>query len=419
MSAYLVIGSGEAGLQAALTLRELGSADDRVVLVGEEPWLPYQRPPLSKGFLAGETSVEELVLRERGHLAESGIELRLGVRVEKLDLGAQPSADRVRALLADGGVLDVDGVVLATGARPRTLSLPGAEVGPAGGVHLLRGIDDATALKSALAGARDVVVIGGGFVGLEVAATARKNGSAVTVLEAAAQILARVVSEPISAHIRAYHESLGTVVRTGSQVLGLRLDNGRVRGVEAAGAEVIPADVVLVGVGSEPRQELAAELDLADARGVATDAFGATVHPRVVAAGDCALQPHPHRDGERMRIESVNNAVEQGQRAAYALLGRTPKERGVPWFWSNQGDLKLQIAGISDGHDRTVVRRAGGTPGTGRLSVLYYRGDRLIAGDMIDNPRDFMAVRRALDAGRTIAPEAAADPEVALKGLVQ
>jgi len=231
-------------------------------------------------------------------------------------------------------------------------------------------------------------------------------------------VLGRVVSEPVSEHVRAYHESLGTTVHTGCQVTGLRVDGGRVRAV-AAGDRVVPADLVLVGIGADPRLDLVAELGLAAGRGVETGADGATAHPRLVAAGDCAFQPHPHRAGERMCIESVNNAVEQGQAAACALLGREPKKRGVPWFWSNQGELKLQIAGISDGHDRIVVRRGNGAAGTGRISVLYYRAGRLIAGDTVDNPRDFMAVKKALAQGRTIPPDAAAEPDVALKTLIE
>jgi 3-phenylpropionate/trans-cinnamate dioxygenase ferredoxin reductase subunit len=401
-----VVGAGQAGLQLALSLRSLGY-DGRVVLIGAEPELPYQRPPLSKGFLSGTVRVEELELRDASYLAEQGIELALGRSV--VVASVDDAGGELR--LDDGTTVAFDGLALATGATARRLPLPGADLP---GVLGLRSVADGERLRAGLADASDVVVVGGGFVGLEVAATARAQGKQVTVVEAADRVLARVAAAPFSAHVRAWHEAQGTTVLTGRTVAALA-GSGRVDGVVLGDGRLLPADVVVAGVGATPVTDLASGLGLRVEHGIVTDPSGRTSHPRVVAAGDCTVQPHPHEPGQLLGVESVNNAVEQATAAAAVLLGRAPGPRGVPWFWSNQGQLKLQLAGISDGHDAHVVR---GDGEDGRLSVLYYRAGRLVAADVAGNPRDFNAVKDALARGCTIDPDAAVDASVPLKTLI-
>ncbi|MFJ9392979.1 NAD(P)/FAD-dependent oxidoreductase [Nocardioides sp. NPDC101246] len=402
-----IIGAGQAGLQLALSLRTLGYGG-RVVLLGDEPGLPYQRPPLSKGFLAGQETLEDLELRDPSIFEEERIELIAGKRVDAVKVGDE----RGELTLDDGATLAFDTLALATGSTARRLPIPGADLD---GVLTLRDVADAERLCAELEAARDVVVIGGGFIGLEIAATARAQGKTVTVIEAAARILARVVAEPVSAHVSDWHRAQGTTVLINAGVTELT-GTDRVTGVVLADGTSIDADVVVTGVGAAPSVALAQSLDLPVERGIVTDESGRTSHPRVFAVGDCTVQPHPTVPGRLIGIESVNNAVEQATAAASAILGHEPAPRGVPWFWSNQGELKLQMAGISDGHDHHVVR---GDGSDGRLSVLYYRGDRLIAADVVNNPRDFNAVRNALAKGATIDPEAATDVEVALKSLVR
>ncbi|MBB3084666.1 NAD(P)/FAD-dependent oxidoreductase [Geodermatophilus sabuli] len=403
-----VVGAGQAGLQLATTLRTLGY-DGRIVLVGAEPGLPYQRPPLSKGFLAGTVPHEELELRDPSLLAEQRIELHAGRRV----VGAV--LDRAGGLLRldDGSELAFDRLGLATGATARRLPVPGADLP---GMLTLRSVADAEQLRAGLADAADIIVVGGGFVGLEVAATARAQGRRVTVVEAADRLLARVVAAPFSAHVRTWHEARGTTVLTGAAVAGLT-GTDRVTGVTLGDGRTLPADLVVAGVGASPVTSLAEELGLDVERGIVTDVAGRTSHPRVVAVGDCTVQPHPHAPDRLLGIESVNNAVEQATAAAAVLLGHEPAPRGVPWFWSNQGDLRLQLVGISDGYDELVVRR-GGSAGEGRLTVLYYRWGRLIAADVAGNPRDFTAIRSALAEGRTLDPILAQDTDVPLRTLL-
>ncbi|WP_340538830.1 NAD(P)/FAD-dependent oxidoreductase [Nocardioides sp. GXZ039] len=400
-----IVGAGQAGVQLATSLRSLGH-DGPVVLIGAEPGLPYQRPPLSKGFLAGTTPAEELDLRERSYLDGVGIDLRAGRTVVEATLGDEGGTLR----LDDGSEVAFDALALATGATSRTLPVPGGDLP---GVLGLRTVADAEALRAGLAGATDVVVVGGGFIGLEVAATARAQGRRVTVVEAADRLLARVVSEPFSAHVRAWHEAQGTTILTGAAVSGLTGGPDGVTGVTLADGTTLPADVVVTGIGAVPACDLARALGLSVERGIVADEHGRTSHPRVVAIGDCAVQPHPHEPDRLLGVESVNNAVEQATAAASVLLGQEPAPRGVPWFWSNQGELKLQLAGISDGHDERVVRGGGE-----RLTVLYYRRGRLIAADVADNPRDFNAVKSALAKGATIDPRAAIDSEVPLRSLI-
>jgi 3-phenylpropionate/trans-cinnamate dioxygenase ferredoxin reductase subunit len=419
---HLIVGAGEAGLKTAETLRSLGHTG-RIVLVGDEPHLPYQRPPLSKAYLMGTVGAEDLELRAPDFLAEERIELLTGVRVTALDLGD----DCGEAMLSDGTTIAFAGLCLATGSRARALPVPGAELA---GVLALRTLGDADALRPALDAATNVVVVGGGFVGLEVAAAARSLGRSVTVVEATERLLGRVVAPPVSDHFLAYHRSTGVDVLLDTTVTSLAGDGARVSGVVVAEGRhhgplefvvadhdrVLPADLVVVGIGAVPDVDLARSAGLECRRGVVVNDRARTSHPQVVAAGDCTEQPHWNLPDDLLCLESVNNAVEQGHVAAHTLLGLDPPHRGVPWFWSDQGARKLQIAGVSDGHDTHVIR--GDVDGE-RLTVLYYRDGRLVAADAVNHPRDYMAARKVLDRGDTIDPVRAADPGIPLKELVQ
>lgn len=407
-SGILVVGGGEAGLALATQLRTLGYRE-AVTIVGAETYLPYQRPPLSKGFLKGTEDEESLQLRAAEFFAERDIEVRIGRRVRDLGLGTNGGGGV--ATLDDGSLISYGGLALATGATARPL--PGVPPGLRG-VHTLRGMGDAIALREALDGSPEVVVIGGGFIGLEVAATARSRGASVTVVETMNRLLKRLCAPPLSEHCLGFHRDAGIEVVLDTSVAGLQASDGAVTGVELGDGRILPASLVIVGIGAIPDIALAQSAGLHCQRGVVVDAAGRTSRPGVVAMGDCTVQQHPHREGTLLGIESVHNAVEQGKAAACTLLGLDPPDPVTPWFWSDQGDLKIQMVGISDGYDDHVVRRVGD-----RLTVLYYQQGRLIAGEVANNPRDFMVVRRALDKGHGIDRARAMDASIPLKELIQ
>jgi 3-phenylpropionate/trans-cinnamate dioxygenase ferredoxin reductase subunit len=303
-------------------------------------------------------------------------------------------------------------LALTVGAAPRRLQVPGADLT---GVCYLRDRDDAVDLKIRLAAAERVVVIGGGFIGLEAAAAARALGKTVTVVEAADRLIGRAVAPSVSEFYRGAHERRGTRVLLSAGVSAIEGRAGRVQAVLLADGTRLPADLVMVGIGVVPRTELAEQLGIACDRGILVDEFARTSSPHVVAAGDCTVQPHPLTGEGLVRLESVQNAVAQATTAAATLLGRPPQAPAVPWFWSHQGDLKLQIAGLGAGYDGTVLR---GDPATERFSVLYYRQGRLIAIDAVNSPADYMVVRKVLTQGTSIPPELVADPATPLKDLV-
>ncbi|MEF9411842.1 FAD-dependent oxidoreductase [Rhodococcus sp. IITD102] len=402
----LIVGGGEAGLSIAVTLRDLGY-EGELCIVGAEPVPPYQRPPLSKEFLYAHGEPVTAELRAPEFLTDHRIDLILDRTVDAATVNDSGGL----AVLDDGTEIAFDRLALATGSEPRRLGVPGADLP---GVVSLRTLADATHLRTELEHARRVVIVGGGFIGLEVAATARKRGLDVTVVETTDRLMARAVAEPISTFVLDHHAAEGIRFLLGTEVTGFAARNGRIGAVQLANGESLPADLVLVGVGAVPATGLAEKLGLVRERGIVVDAHARTSHRAVVAAGDCTVQPHPNGLDRLIAIESVNNAVEQGRAAAHTLLDRTPPPRGVPWFWSNQGALKLQIAGISDGYDDIVVRR----DGVERLTVLYYRSGNLVAADTVDNPRDHLAVKRCLADGKTIDPVNATNPGVALKSLI-
>lgn len=404
----LIIGNGEAGVRVATTLRELG--DERsIVLVGDEPYLPYQRPPLSKAFLDGTADHDDLALRTPEFFDEIEVTVRTGQRVSHIEVGRSGAG---LAAAESGEVIAFDRLVLATGARARPLPFDGANLD---GVCMLRNLGDAVSLRERLGDARQVVVLGAGYIGLEAAAVTSARGLHTTVVEREQRLLSRVSAEALSEFLLARHQEWGVEFMLGTEIRGISGTNGRVQGVRLADGTELPADLVVAGIGALPETELAGKLGLEVRHGIVVDAACRTSHPGVIAAGDCTVAPHPHLPGELFGVESVQNANDQAKAAAATIAGAELPKPPVPWFWSDQRDLKLQIAGISHGHDRYVVR---GHPGDHGVTVLYYRDGALIAAESVNRPKDFMAVKRALDAERTIDPVRASEPGVALKELI-
>ncbi|MCG2621357.1 FAD-dependent oxidoreductase [Arthrobacter sp. I2-34] len=408
-SGTLIVGACQAGVQLAASLRELGDCSP-ITLVGAEPHAPYQRPPLSKDLHGGTVDAAALAFRTADWYGRQDIDLVTGeqiVRLERNDDGGV-------AVSAGGRRFRFARLALATGAAVRRLQLEGTELD---GVHYLRDAAEADRLAAGLAAARKVAVVGGGFIGLEVAAGARAAGKQVTVLEAAPRLVGRAVAEQTSEYFRAAHLRRGTEVVLQAKISRLTGSGGKVTGVELGDGTHVAADVVLIGVGVLPRTELAGQLGLAVDNGIVVDEFGLCSDGMTVAAGDCANLPNPYvrGDGGRLRLESVPHAIEHARTAAAALLGRRAPYRMMPWFWSDQADIKLQIAGLSAGYDQTVLR---GDPDADKFSLLYYRAGRIIAADCINSPADFMAVKTALAKDRDIPADAAADPGVRLRQLI-
>jgi 3-phenylpropionate/trans-cinnamate dioxygenase ferredoxin reductase subunit len=378
MSTVLVVGSGQAGFQAAASLRDKGF-DGRVILVGDEPGVPYQRPPLSKAYLVGTAGADKLHLRPETFFQNSEIELVSG-RVEAID------RENAQAVLDDGTTIGYDHLVLATGSQNRRLSVPGAELA---GVLTLRTRVDADQLRTALEAAENVVVIGGGFIGLEFAAHA---GRPVTVVEAQDRLMARVVTPEISAHFARLHEAAGTILRLGQGVTALHGSDGKVESVELTDGTRLPADLVVVGVGVIPDTALAEAAGLAVENGVVVDDQLRTTDPAVSAIGDCANFPSVHARGAT-RLESVQNAVDQARFVAARIAGEGVPYNPVPWFWTDQLGVKLQIAGIGTGHDKTVLF---GDPAAGKFSILSFMDNVLIAVESVSRPGDHISARRLL-----------------------
>ncbi|MCW3845420.1 FAD-dependent oxidoreductase, partial [Micromonospora yasonensis] len=407
----LVVGGSQAGLQVASSLRDHGYGGP-VTLVGAEAQPPYQRPPLSKAFLAGTADVTALHLRTPAFYAEQRIDVVTGERVTQVHLSAAGPRGSGIALTDRGRTLAFDQLALTVGARPRRLDLPGADLD---GVCYLRVIDDASRLRAHLTSARDVVVIGGGFIGLEAAAVAGSAGRNVTIVEAADRLISRAVAPVISEFYRQAHTRRGARIRLGAGVAEICGTNGKVTGVRLTDGSLLPADLVVVGVGVVPRTELAVQLGLRCEGGIVVDEFARTSEPSVVAAGDCTVLPNPLTGEGLVRLESMPNAVAQARVAAATLAGKPQPYTDVPWFWSDQYDLKLQIAGVPDGYDSFVVR---GDPDRERFSVLYYRRGNLLAVNAVNLAPDYLAARRALASGTPLPADRAAASDVPLKELL-
>lgn len=403
----VIVGAGQAGTMTAEALRA-GGFEGSITLLGNEPYGPYHRPPLSKAWLAGEMEEAQLMLRAPQMLANKKITLRTGVKVERIDRAAK------QVHLAGGEVLAYTGLVLATGAAPRSLPLPGMQ---ARNVLPLRGRDDASCLAARMAQCQEkgegVVVIGGGFIGLEVAATARKKGLAVTVLEAAPRLLGRVLSQGLSDWYAQLHRSHGVELLLDARIEAVETQDGAAMAVVLQGGQRIPCGLVVLGVGVNANDAIAQQAGLECDRGVVVDACGRTADPLIVAAGDCTARRLD--DGSLLRLESVQNATEQAKIAAAALLGQPRPFTAVPWFWSDQYDKKLQMAGLSQGADAWAVR--GNMASGGSFSVYHYRQGRLIAVDSVNAAKDHMLARKLLQAGITPTAEQVADAAFDLNTL--
>jgi 3-phenylpropionate/trans-cinnamate dioxygenase ferredoxin reductase subunit len=397
-----IIGAGQAGLQVAVSLREL-HYEGRVVLIGDEPHIPYSRPPLSKAYLLGETG--DVALRPHGYFAQHRIELITGKRAVAID--------RMRRMVAleDESVIEYDHLVLATGARNRPLPVPGAELA---NVFLLRTLDEANALRERMTAASNIVVIGAGFIGLEFAATATKLGASVTALDVADRPMARALSKTMSALFTREHEKTGVRLMFNTQVMRL-LGEQRVTAVETVDGQVLPADLVVIGIGVIPNVELAATCNLTIENGVVVDEFLQTGDPHISAIGDVAAHPSRHSNGARVRLESVQNACDQARSVASRIMGQPAAYDAIPWFWSTQGSLKLQMAGLPGSGCEEVVR---GDLNSSKCSVFLFRDDRLVCVETLNRPADHMLARRLLAERTSLLPAQAADPAFDLKALL-
>lgn len=405
----LIVGACQAGVQIASSLRDFGY-EGVITMIGAETHPPYQRPPLSKALLKGEAGVEDLFLRSEEFYREQRIELVLGERVTSLERGIGGTGI---ARTDAGRAVAFDRLALAVGSRARRLQVPGVE---SDGVLYLRDADDAFALKRRLVDARRIVVVGGGFIGLEVAASARTLGKEVAVVLPSERLLARAVGSVTGEFIRDEHVSRGVRIATGHAVTRVVADeSGAVVGVITAAGEELGADLVIVGIGADPRVELGRQFGLVVEGGIQVDAHAVASDGHTVAAGDCTNMPNPlvHGHGaERLRLESVNNATEQAKVAAASLLQAPTPYRTIPWFWSDQYDVKLQVAGIPDGHDDVVIR---GEVSGRKFSVLYYLRGELMAVECINNPAEFTQLRGALLRGLSLARDVAADTTISLR----
>lgn len=384
----IIVGAGQAGGELASGLRRQGY-EGRVLLLGDEAHPPYQRPPLSKGFLLGKVALTDLYIKPPATYERFNIELKLGARVEAIDRATREVS------LGDGSRLAYDRLVLATGGRARPLSLPGLAGARLEDLFALRSIADVEAMRGRFVPGNRLVILGGGYVGLEVAAVAVQLGLRVTVLEAAPRLLSRVTGPDVSSFMEQLHRERGVELRLSCEVQGLLLDEARqkVRGVSLAchGApERLEADLVLVGIGLIPNTELASAAGLAVDNGIVVDEHACTADPAILAIGDCANQPSAYTGG-RVRLESVPNAMEHARVAAATLMGKREPSAAIPWFWSDQYGLKLQMVGLSAGYEQCVTR--GAVPGQ-ELSAFYLKGRRVIAADVIGRPAEFMAAKR-------------------------
>ncbi len=397
----VILGAGHAGGTAAALLRQYGF-EGAITMVGDEPIAPYQRPPLSKAWLKGEADAESLALKPLEFYAEHGIDFRPSIRAESLNRGAKTIA------LSDGSSLSYDTLIIATGARAIALPIPGADLK---GVMALRTAADAELLKATVGPGKQLAVVGGGYIGLEVAASGRALGAEVVVLERETRLLARVACETLSTFFKAYHEQRGVKFELGASVTGFTGQNGHVTGVTLADGRTMACDAAVVGVGAHPNEELAKDAGLDTARGIVVDLEARTSDPSIFAIGDVAHRPMPIYD-RMFRMESVPNALEQAKQAACAITGRPAPKGEVPWQWSDQYDLKLQIAGYAFDVDEIIVR---GDPATAKFAVFHLKGDQVQAVEAINSPPEFMMGKQLIGTRRPVSKARLADPSISMK----
>ena len=400
-SHVVILGAGHAGGTAAALLRQYGH-EGPITLVGEEPIPPYQRPPLSKAWLKGEADADSLALKPLEFYAEHQIDFRPSTTGVSIDRGGKTVA------LSDGSSLTYDVLILATGARAIALPSPGADLG---GVMFLRTAADAEQLKATIGPGKTLAVVGGGYIGLEVAASGRALGAEVVVLEREERLLARVACPTLSTFFKAYHEQHGVRFELSATAAGFEGGDGKVGGVRLADGRLIACDAVVVGVGAHPNDEIAAACGLDTARGVVVDLEARTSDPAIFAIGDVAHRPMPIYD-RMFRMESVPNALEQAKQAACAIVGRPAPAGEVPWQWSDQYDLKLRIAGYAFDVDEVLVR---GDPASGKFAVFHLKGDQVQSVEAINSPPEFMMGKQLIGNRRAIDKARLADPAISMK----
>ncbi len=401
MAAMVIVGAGHAAGQAAASLRQEGY-DGEIVIIGDEPHIPYQRPPLSKQYLSGEHGLERVYLRPAKFYQDKNVTVKTHTRVVAID----PAA---KTVTTDAGeTLGYQKLLLATGARPRRLTIPGHDLR---GIHYLRSIDDVENIRAELEPGKRLVVVGGGYIGLEVAAVAVEHGLEVHVLEMESRILQRVTTERMSVFYHRLHESRGVHIHTGAAVTAFK-GSGHVQGV-LCGDKEYPGEMVIVGIGVIPNTELASDAGIECDNGIVVDDHCRTSAPDVFAAGDCTNHPNPLL-GRRLRLESVPNAMEQARVAAANMVGGDKSYASIPWFWSDQYELKLQMVGFSADGDAEVLR---GDVARNEFAVFYLKDGAVVAVDAVNSPREFMVCKQLI--GKRVDPEVLADADADLKTLVK
>ncbi|MGH1371233.1 MAG: NAD(P)/FAD-dependent oxidoreductase [Cellvibrionaceae bacterium] len=401
----IIIGASHAAAQLAPSLRQEGW-DGKILVIGDEPFMPYHRPPLSKAVLSGEKTADDLHIRSQAMYDKVDVEFKLGCRVESINRAHKSIT------LTSGEILNYDKLALCTGSRVRTVSLPGVELA---GIHYLRDLKDVQSIQKEVDEGKNAVIVGGGYIGLETAASLKKMGLNVTVLEMAPRVLARVTAPELSEFYTRVHSDEGVDIKTGIAVAGFK-GNDRVERVVCADGSSFDADLVVIGVGIIPNVELAEAAGITVENGVVVDEFARTNDPDIVASGDCANHYNKLYD-IRLRLESVPNATDQSKSAAASICGKDKAYESLPWFWSDQYDLKLQIAGLSQGYDQVVIR---GDKDRGRSFVAFYLKDgKLISADCVNRPQEFMLSKRLIAAGTQVDPARLADESISPKELVQ
>jgi 3-phenylpropionate/trans-cinnamate dioxygenase ferredoxin reductase subunit len=407
-STAIIIGAGHAGGELAIALRNEGW-NGRILLLGEEAHLPYHRPPLSKAYLAGSVEKSSLSIRPQLAYDKANVEFFGGVRVVRIDRANK------RLELVDGKQLAYDKLAIATGGRPRPLYVPNAAAAArCANFHYLRTLDDVELIRAQMAPGKRLAIVGGGYIGLEVAAAAVAQGLQVTVLEALPRVLQRVTAAELSAYYERKHREAGVDIRTNVQVADLEVTGEAVSAVICADGSRLETDLVVVGIGLIANTELAAEAGLAVDNGILVNEYAQTSDPDIHAAGDCTNHPNPLL-GRRLRLESVPNALEQSRVAAAGMAGKLKAYASVPWFWSDQYELKLKMVGLSEGFERLVLR---GDPASDSFSAFYLKGDKVLAADTVNRPQDFIAAKRLVAEGIAVTAEQLADDSRPLKELL-